>query len=483
MSPSFASASTLGTLEPIERNRHWYPRANSHKARPGSSRGWLISLCHSAIVWRISLSVLILVGALGRNTFAQSAQPAPDDQKVQKAFYSAKDRLQAMHAAALFVPRAVSEANIMEGPDQDKKQFQLHFNDKVICDFATPGSKMGGNTPKFECKITSVESVNGQVQTLTPDMDEQPVKVKFGADDNEVYAEIVSTRLMWALGYYADAWFPVRVECHNCPENVIAGSGPTGTHTFDPATIVRKFSWHKMTEVGKDEEGWSWKELDTANGRPTYERDGLKLLGAFIQHSDNKPPQQRLVCDKVDVDTKTQPYTTTCDKSVMLVQDVGATFGTGGAFTSNDSAKMNLKGWSNQKLWSKVGTDGSPKQCQAILHKSLTAKDGLDNPQISEEGRRFDAGLMCQLTDQQILDLFKASRASAMPEYHNKDGSFKTGVDEASVEQQWVQAFKNKREQLAAGRCQWKEKPADLTVIDNPAGLATVPNFCSAKPF
>jgi hypothetical protein len=238
-----------------------------------------------------------------------------------------------------------------------------------------------------------------------------------------------------------------------------------------------------MTEVGKDEEGWSWKELDTANGRPTYERDGLKLLGAFIQHSDNKPPQQRLVCDKVDVDTKTQPYTTTCDKSVMLVQDVGATFGTGGAFTSNDSAKMNLKGWSNQKLWSKVGTDGSPKQCQAILHKSLTAKDGLDNPQISEEGRRFDAGLMCQLTDQQILDLFKASRASAMPEYHNKDGSFKTGVDEASVEQQWVQAFKNKREQLAAGRCQWKEKPADLTVIDNPAGLATVPNFCSAKPF
>ncbi len=471
MSPRFASPSTSGTVEPTERNRHCLP-ANNHETRRRTARGWLISL-----------SVLILIGALGRDAFAQTAQPAPDDQKVQKAFYTPKDRLQAMHAAALYVPRAVSEADIMAGPDQDKKQFQLHYNDKVICDFAAPGTSMGGNTPKFSCKITSVESVNGQVQTLTADMDEQPVKVKFGADDNEVYAEIVSTRLMWALGYYADAWFPVRVECHNCPENVISGSGPTGTHTFDPATIVRKFDWHKMTEAGKDEEGWSWKELDTANGRPTYERDGLKLLAAFIQHSDNKPPQQRLVCHKVDVDTKTQPYTTTCDKSVMLVQDVGATFGTGGAFTSNDAAKMNLKGWSNQKLWSKVGTDGSPKQCQAILHKSLTAKDGLDNPQISEEGRRFDAGLMCQLTDQQIMDLFKASRASAMPEYHNKDGSFKPSVDEASVDQQWVQAFKNKREQLAAGRCQWKEKPADLTVVDNPAGLATVPNYCTAKPY
>ena len=483
MIPRFASASTSGTLGSTAHDRPSCPQANGQNTRPRSSRGWLASFSGHTMVWQIPLLVLILVGALGGNVRAQDAQPQPDDQKVKKAFYTPKDRLQAMHDAALFAPKAVAEADIMEGPAQNKKQFQLHFNDKVICDFAAPGSTMGGNTPKFACKITSVESANGQVQTLTPDMEEEPVKVKFGANDNEIYAEMVSTRLMWALGYYADAWFPVRVECHNCPENPMSGSGATATRTYDPATIVRKFPWHKMTEAGKDEEGWSWKELDTANGRPTYERDGLKLLAAFLQHSDNKPPQQRLVCHNVDVNTKTQPFTTTCDKSVMLVQDVGATLGTGGAFTDNVTAKMNLKGWSNQKLWSKVGTEGAPKQCQAVLHKSLTAKDGLNDPTISEEGRRFDAGLMCQLSDQQIADLFKAARAAQMPEYHNNDGSFKTGVTEASVVQQWVVAFKQKREQLAAGRCQWKEKPADLSVIDNPMGLATVPNFCSAKPF
>ncbi len=459
MSPSFASVSTLGTSD-----------ATEHKKL-------------SCLVWQILLLVLILAGALSPSLCAQDPQPKPDGQKVEKAFYSPKDRLQAMHDAALFVPVAVAGADIMQGPDQNKKQFQLRFNDKVICDFATPGSKMGGKTPKFACKITRVESVDGQVQTLTADMDEEPVKVKYGDNDNEVYAEVVSTRLMWALGYYADAWFPVRVQCNNCPQDPVSGSGPTATRTFDPATIVRKFSWHKMTEAGKDEEGWSWAELDTANGRPTYERDGLKLLAAFIQHSDNKPPQQRLVCHNVNVDTTTQPFTTTCDKSVMLVQDVGASFGTGGLFTSNDSAKMNLKGWSNLKVWNKVGTDGAPKQCQAILHKSLTATGGLSDPTISEEGRRFDAGLMCQLSDQQIADLFKAARAAEMPEYHNQDGSFKTGVTEASVVQQWVDAFKQKREQLAGGRCQWKEKPADLSVIDNPMGLATVPNFCTAKLF
>jgi hypothetical protein len=200
-----------------------------------------------------------------------------------------------------------------------------------------------------------------------------------------------------------------------------------------------------------------------------------------MKHSDNKPPQQRLTCHKAEVDTKTTPPTTTCDMSVMLVQDVGATFGGGGAFTSNTGAKMNLDVWSKTSLWNKVGTDGSPKSCQATLHNSLTAKDGLSNPTISEEGRRFDAGLMCQLSDHQIADLFTAARASEMPEYHNKDGSFKTGVTDASVVQKWVAAFKQKREDLAAGRCQWNQKPADLSVVDNPMGLATVPNFCVAK--
>jgi hypothetical protein len=440
-------------------------------------------LC-DAVYFSLQVALLLaLTNSFVTFTWAQNADSDSSDQKVKKEFYSTKDRLAAMHMAALFEAKPVAVADIMQGPAQDTKQFQLHYNDKVICDFDSPGSKMGGKTPKFSCKITRVESADGTVQTLTPDMEEEPVKVKFGANDNEVYAEIVATRLMWSLGYYADAWFPVRVECHNCPANPVSGSGATGTKMFAPATIVRKFPWKKMTEANKPDQGWSWKELDSANGRPTYERDGLKLLAAFMKHSDNKPPQQRLVCHKADVDSKTQPPTTTCDKSVMLVQDVGASFGSGGLFTSNTGAKMNIDNWSRTKLWSSVGTEGAPRQCQAVLRNSLTAHDGLHNPMISEEGRRFDAGLMCQLSDQQIEALFKASRAAEMPKYHNHDGTFKAGVDEETVIKQWVTAFKEKREELAKGRCEWKEKPADLNLIDNPAALAAVPNYCTAKPF
>ncbi len=438
-----------------------------------------------------SLLKTLLLGSLllapsARLVHAQDAAAAAEasDTKVKKAFYTPQQRLQVMHDAALFVPKATGEADILLGPEQDKKQFQLHFNDKVICDFATPGAQMGGKTPKFGCTITRVESADGTVQTLTPDMDDKdPVKVKYGATDNEVYAEVVSTRLLWSLGYYADAWYPVRVECHNCPANLHSGSGTASTQTFEPAVIVRKFPWKKMTEVGKDDQGWSWKELDTANGRPTYERDGLKLMGAFIQHSDNKPPQQRLTCHKVEVNSKAQPPDTTCDKSVMLVQDVGATLGSGGWFTFNGSAKMNLDNWSHKKLWISTGTDAAPHACRAALRKSLAAKDGLSNPSISEEGRRLDAGLMCQLSDRQIEALFRNSRAAEMPKYHNKDGSFKPGITEAKVLEDWVKAFKEKREQLASGRCEWNQKPADLALVENPMGLPTVPNFCAAKPF
>jgi hypothetical protein len=440
---------------------------------------------HSRVIHRRAILLpALLLAALGSTLVAQTPEIEAANQKPEKGFYTAKDRLNAMHSAALFLPGKVSEADITAGPPQQKHLFQIHDGDKLICDFKTPGNKMGGKTPKFGCQITSVESADGKTQTLTPDIQEDdPIKVKFGATDNEVFAEIVATRLMWAMGYYADAWYPVQVECHGCPENPISGSGAATTRTYAVANIVRKLPGKKMTQVGKDEQGWSWKELDTANGQPVYERDGLKLLAAFIQHSDNKPPQQRLSCNKVDVDGKTQPPTTTCDRSIMLVQDVGATFGSGGWFTSNTSAKMNIDNWSGKKLWRSAGTDAAPHACQANLRKSLTAKDGLSDPKISEDGRRFDAGLMCQLSDQQIEALFRAARVAAMPKYHNQDGSFKPGIDEASVVHQWVEAFKKKREDIANARCEWKDKPADLALIDNPMGLAEVPNFCSSKPF
>src|SRR5262245_31577013 len=144
----------------------------------------------------------VLVLAAGPVYLAARQGSTDAEQKAKKQFYAPKDRLAAMKAASLYEAKPVGEANILGGPKQKKKEFQFHSGDTVICTFATPGSQMGGKTPKFGCKITSVVSADGTVQTATAEIeDSDPIKVKFGADDNEVYAEIVATRLMWALGY------------------------------------------------------------------------------------------------------------------------------------------------------------------------------------------------------------------------------------------------------------------------------------------
>ena len=58
------------------------------------------------LVFCLALLPVLLVG--GR-TWAQTAASEPADQKVKKVFYSAKDRLEAMHAASLFTPKAVAD--------------------------------------------------------------------------------------------------------------------------------------------------------------------------------------------------------------------------------------------------------------------------------------------------------------------------------------------------------------------------------------
>ena len=59
---------------------------------------------------------------------------------------------------------------------------------------------------------------------------------------------------------------------------------------FDPAAIERKPKGHEMKSEYKG--GWAWPELDLVDeqqgGAPKAQRDALKLLAVFMQHTDNK---------------------------------------------------------------------------------------------------------------------------------------------------------------------------------------------------
>src|SRR4029434_5045166 len=71
----------------------------------------------------------------------------------------------------------------------------------------------------------------------------------------------------------------------------------------------------------------------------------------------------------------------------------------------------------------------------------------LNNPVIGEDGRRFLADLLVQLSDHQIRDLFEVARVQLRLQSPGDVSSGFATVDE------WIDAFKEKRTQIVDRRC------------------------------
>src|SRR5262245_3692063 len=80
-----------------------------------------------------------------------------------------EDRRAVIERAKVWTPTDVAHADILKGPP-DEQGFA--FNQTVTCDYVD--KKMEGASPKFSCAIT-------------PD---DVVKVKYGRDNGEVFAEV-----------------------------------------------------------------------------------------------------------------------------------------------------------------------------------------------------------------------------------------------------------------------------------------------------
>jgi hypothetical protein len=292
----------------------------------------------------------------------------------------------------------------------------FHFRERVTCTYLD--KKLSGNSPKFACVIGG----------------EDEVKVKFGGVNGEVYGEVLATRLLWALGFPADRMYPVNVICQGCPAEFLGIERPNGDSRFDPAVIERKADG---TEWG--DKGWSWKELDRLDGErggaPRAHRDALKLLAVFLQHTDNKPQQQRIVCGS----RARWPNAQTCGDPFLMISDVGLTFGQATRANANDRSGVNLMAWMQTPVWK------DEPGCVGNLPKSFTGT--LSEPVISEAGRAFLAGLLMQLSNHQLQDLFDVARVRLRLRSPGRvDSGFATTAE-------WVDAFKAKRNQIVERRC------------------------------
>ena len=283
---------------------------------------------------------------------------------------------------------------------------------RVQCAYVPPRDPQtfSGDTPKFLCRRDDEDAV---------------FKVKWGAENGEIYADVAGTRLLWALGFPSDRVYPVRVECHGCADDPWNDPTPQPGRVpppFDPAIAERAFIGRTIEE--RPHQGWTWGELalvdPAAGGAPRAQVDALRLLAAFLQHRDSKADNQRLACPPASlVET---PLGLDCRRPVMLIDDLGSAFG-GPSLTATH--KMTLDAWVARPVWA------DPARCIANVSSELDARDGLDRPRIGEAGRRFLARLLVALDRRQIRELFEAARADR-----------RGGVS------RWVAAFEHRRRQV-----------------------------------
>jgi hypothetical protein len=293
----------------------------------------------------------------------------------------------------------------------------------VECDYKKDVS-YGGHTPKFGCELPGKTDKDGKVE-------KDVVKVRYGADNGEIYAGVASTRLLWALGFGADGLYPVHVICHHCPSMAGGTDLKDGRIRFDVAAIERPFAGHKIESDRED--GWPWGELDLVQpgvgGAPKAQRDALKLLAVMLQHTDSKAEQQKLICRG---QAHSRDELANCTSPFMMIHDVGLTFGRA------NFANNNLTGSTNFDLWSETAVWKDRAHCVGNLSGSHTGT--LKNPVISEAGRAFLAKLLAQLTDAQLHDVFAVARFDRKP--HGG----------APVDK-WVAAFKQKVAEIQGVTC------------------------------
>jgi hypothetical protein len=283
----------------------------------------------------------------------------------------------------------------------------------VMCEYLD--KKLSGASPKFACRL--------------PDGDE--LKVKYGGTNGEVYGEVAASRLLWALGFGADHMYSVRLICRGCPTHIGGILRENGDRIIDPAAVERKMPGREL--AGK----WDWEELDltdeAAGGASRAERDALKLMAVLLQHSDSKSKNQRIIC------VEEAGESGACQVPLMMVQDLGVTFGRANALNQQPRASVNFAEWSKLPIWK------DPQACVGNLSGSWTGT--LKEPVISEAGRQFLAALLSQLSDQQIRDMFEVARVHLRPRAPQSGRSGFPAIDE------WVEAFKQKRAEIVDHRC------------------------------
>jgi hypothetical protein len=171
--------------------------------------------------------------------------------------------------------------------------------------------------------------------------------------------------------------------------------------------------------------GWAWFELDDSDAPPS-DIGAFRLLAVFLAHWDNKADNQRLVCLD-DVALNARPID--CSRPLLMIQDLGSTFG---------PTKLNVATWSAQPVWK------DRARCLVTMRHLPFHGSTFTDVQIPETGRAELARRLSSLSASAIRQMLTAAR---VPQFHSS-------TDDARDLEVWTAAFRSRISQITdAGPC------------------------------
>jgi hypothetical protein len=305
------------------------------------------------------------------------ALPAQDDKETKRSErQSDNDQpvppAQLRNATIWHAPKSISTQDLFLGQGGEKHQPKPPFT------FLKEDHN--GTNPKMDVR----------------DAEGKKWRVKTG---DEAQPEVVASRLLWAVGYYVNDDYVLPVATVSGVE-MKRGDKETKSGALRDARFSRK-------PGGQDKIGtWEWK---TNPFYGTREFNGLRVMMAVMNNWDLKD-----VNNSVYFDSKTKQH-------ILLVNDIGATFGTNGLTFSQSKSKGNVDSFKDSKfIKNQTSTTvdfATPKRPTGMLvatlgatAKSFSMRSGLDwiGDDIPRADAKWIGGLLGQLTHQQLVDAFRA---------------------------------------------------------------------------
>jgi len=302
--------------------------------------------------------------------------PAPGVTKKSKQSPEAKGEMTGEGPAVLWRnPADIASRNLFYGPGGEKNQPHGPYT------FVK--EDLDGSNPKF----------------VVRDRDGVKWKVKLGL---EARPETVATRLVWAVGYFAN-------EDYFLPSLRVKGMPPRlhrGQNLIAPDGSIPDVRLKREEKDEKKIAYWRWRD-DPFNG--TRELNGLKIMMSLVNNWDLKDDNNAI-------------YQAPSEQ-VYMVSDLGASFGSPGYSWPKQKSKGNLDSYSRSQFIDKVTPEfvdfhvpTRPALLYAVALPQFIGRLRLRGTckQIPRSDARWMGQMLGRLSQHQIRDAFHAAGYSPL---------------------------------------------------------------------